>query len=113
VLYVGFSFPCLCAISICWGPCGVILIFKQLKVIGMMHYFIPETIILNDPVGSTVTISEILSLFICTRKLFVGMFKELKNPNSDMKFINRTIKPDILILLETMVNYQNTNLIIK
>ena len=31
----------------------------------------------------------------------------------EVGFINRTIKPDILILLETLVNYQNTDLIIK
>ena len=31
----------------------------------------------------------------------------------EVGFINRTIKPDILILLETLVNCQNSNLIIK
>jgi len=31
----------------------------------------------------------------------------------EVEFINRTIKPDILILLETLVNCQNTDLIIR
>jgi len=31
----------------------------------------------------------------------------------EVKFINRTIKPDILILLETLVNCQNSSLIIR
>ena len=33
--------------------------------------------------------------------------------HQEVGFINRTIKPDILILLETLVNCQNSNLIIK
>jgi len=90
------------------------LIVQLLKVNRMMQYFIPKTKILIDLYGSIDTISKISSL-VLKMEIICWNVQEAKKSQlyHEVGFINQTIKPNILILLETMVNCQNANLIIK